>query len=551
MKPEILIIGLDGMHWGLLNQFINNGLMPNVKKIVKGGAYSPLITPFPPLTPVAWTSFQTGLKPENHGLMDFFYREEKSYMAYPYDATMNKGKSIWKYLSEKGKSVGSINMPMTYPPQKVNGYIVAGTLTPVDADIFTYPKELSAELKRELGKYYIHHTVVYEKGKIPDFLKQQRDIMNNRTKAALYLMKNHPVDVMMLHYLGTDRIQHELWHVMDSEHPAYNPAESCYKTGIDQFFRKLDANIGKIIKEVPDKCRIILMSDHGFGPVHEYFHVNTFLYKKGFLKFKKDPLTFFKRLFFNCGFTPGNVYKIMSRLGISNLRRTTNISRRYELLRKIFLSFNNVDWKNTKAYSLGNFGQIFINIKGREPLGVVSPGEEYINTINAITEKLKNLKNRQKKKVIDEVYNGKDFYGKSGNNIPDIIFKTKELKIYPLGTADFSSSNIIEPIYGHTGNHRMDGIFSITGEGVKLGKINKKIFIYDIFSLICYITGVPIPKKLDGKFNSGIFTQQHLKNYKPFYTNKPIVSYNNNNNELSKEEKETVKRHLSDLGYMG
>jgi len=438
---------------------------------------------------------------------------------------------------------------MTYPPERVNGYIISGTLTPVGSSVFSYPPSLSKEIINKFGKYLIHHTIVYEKGRIMKLIKQQEEILYNRTEVSIYMMEKYPVDVMMVHFLGTDRIQHELWHVLDISHPQHDKSEERYFPSIYRYFKLLDASIGKLLSNLPPYTYILLVSDHGFGPVYKYFHINTFLHKRGYLKFKKDVISIWKKFLFDIGLTPGNIYKLMSIVGISKLRRSTDILTRYKFLRRFFLSFNNVDWKNTKAYSIGNFGQIYINLKGREPLGGVEP-DEYDEVVESIIKDLKRLKD-EKGNVIQEVMKGEEYYRSTDYRRPDIIYLTRNMEIYPLGTADFSSSEILEEIYGHTGNHRLEGIFALSGKGVR--KNDKKFFelnIYDIFPLISYLVRVPIPKGIDGKLNLALFDRDFLKNNPPHFTDIPSVEEDEEKG-LTKEEKLRVKKHLEDLGYLG
>ena len=130
LADRLLIIGLDGATFDVLDPLMEDGRMPNLKRFIAGGTAGVLYSTQPPITPAAWTTFMTGKGPGRHKILDF----EK------YDATKHKltfnstyqigEKTIWELLSEKGLRVGSISVPMTFPPKPINGFMISGFETP-------------------------------------------------------------------------------------------------------------------------------------------------------------------------------------------------------------------------------------------------------------------------------------------------------------------------------------------------------------------------------------------------------------------------------------
>src|SRR5262245_39683574 len=150
---RVLLIGLDGATFDVLDPLMAEGRMPHLAALIAGGTRGILQSTKPPITPAAWTTFMTGKGPGRHGVIDFLR----------YDHTTGKlsfnnyieihGRTIWELLSDRGYRVGSINLPMTYPPREVNGFMISGFATPsIDLD-FTYPRDLKSEILRRYPDY--------------------------------------------------------------------------------------------------------------------------------------------------------------------------------------------------------------------------------------------------------------------------------------------------------------------------------------------------------------------------------------------------------------
>src|SRR5712692_5397663 len=120
-----VIFGVDGLTFRVLHPLMVRGELPNLQKITQQGCEAILKSQYPPLTPPAWTSISTGLKPASHGVYDFWTYEDGQGSGANRKAhvlTRRKGgKAIWNILSEYGKQVLVINIPTTYPPEAVNG----------------------------------------------------------------------------------------------------------------------------------------------------------------------------------------------------------------------------------------------------------------------------------------------------------------------------------------------------------------------------------------------------------------------------------------------
>ena len=163
MKKRLLVIGLDGASFNVLDPLIENGHLKNLAGLIAGGARADLETTFPPITAVAWSSFMTGKNPGKHGIFEFVRLDHDSRRELAVNASFRQGSAIWDLLSDAGERVVVHNFPCTYPPRKVNGLMIADFMTPRGRKDFTYPASLLSDLEARFGPYRLHLSQTYGK----------------------------------------------------------------------------------------------------------------------------------------------------------------------------------------------------------------------------------------------------------------------------------------------------------------------------------------------------------------------------------------------------
>jgi predicted AlkP superfamily phosphohydrolase/phosphomutase len=550
---KVLIIGLDGGTLDLILPWVQAGHLPALARLIGAGVSGPLESSFPPLTGPAWSSFITGKSPGHHGVMEFFFRKEGTYQQVLNNRQNIDGKSLWSTLSDSGKKVGIMGVPLTYPPEPVNGFLITGLLTPPGRRDFTYPRELLAELEDNLGTYQLRHDEKYRPSNPRPFIKEQYSILKNNTEAARYLIKNKPWDLFMVHILGTDRIQHEFWHVMDETHPQHDPAER-QRLGnvILDFFKQVDASVDSIV-ELAGDANIIVMSDHGFGPVHKFINFNVWLLQQGYLRLNRDISTRLRYLLFRLGFNYSVLGQIILKLGLGKQAKELGRARREELQRRFFLSLNDVDWARSKVYSMGNFGQLYINLQGREPRGSVSPGSEYEALLDEVSQKLLEMVDPNSGlPVVEQIFRKDEVYqGPYTEKAPDLMFFTRNMEYKAMGLSDFSSNRVFEPVYGTTGHHRMNGLLVCHNPGVFMtGEEIHDARIQDIVPTILYLMDQPVPREMDGKVLLDLFTPEFRVDHQVRFTEDSHSGEENKLSDLTREEQEELTTILRDLGYV-
>src|SRR6266446_8925168 len=351
--PKAVIVGLDAATWTLIRPWMAEGGMPNLGKLMKKGVSGPLESILPPITPPAWTSFMTGKNPGKHGIFNFVETENDTYAMNYINAGSRRSPTVWKLLNDAGISVGTMNIPFTYPPEKLKGFQISGLDTPSENSPYTYPPELKQELLRQTK---IEHDIRYLGFMSTDerrdqVLAEMRKVDEQWTTAALYLLEKHPQDVMMFVFMSIDTVQHYFWQYMDRGHFLHDPkAEPRFQNAVRQVYERLDAATGRIIANVSADTAVFVVSDHGGGPISDRkIFLNRYLAQLGLLHYRNKESSGVRRLakkIFQGGFS----------LMHSSLppRQKGYLAELFPTLRKkaelAYTSFASIDWTRTKAY---------------------------------------------------------------------------------------------------------------------------------------------------------------------------------------------------------
>ncbi|HUV67054.1 MAG TPA: alkaline phosphatase family protein, partial [Sedimentisphaerales bacterium] len=199
MERRILMIGLDGATFDVINPLMEEGRMPNMAGLMAAGTSGCMLSTIPPVSGPAWISLATGMKPERTAIYDFTYRKAGSYQLEHISSSDYAGRAVWDYLGQAGKKVGILNYPMFFPPYPVNGFITAG-LGASDDDEFTSPAALKQDLNRAAdGKYELcvgYHNIRYEDTEL--FLNDVQRVLDKKLRAATSLAREKQWDFFWL-----------------------------------------------------------------------------------------------------------------------------------------------------------------------------------------------------------------------------------------------------------------------------------------------------------------------------------------------------------------
>lgn len=288
-KPKVLVLGLDGATFELILPWVKRGKLKNFAKILKAGSYCNLRSSLPPVTAPAWASFLTGKNPGKHGVFDF-----REYHPGSYDGPVVNSKSIHsetllELISRNGGKVGAINVPLTYPPMPVNGFVVSGLPAPTRGEDFTYPANLIQEIKLMGINYKLDLDWMYYKNKQKGkaFLQDLRILTEQRKKVTLELMNKHSWDFFITVFTGIDQTQHYYWRYMDRTHPNYESGEpKTHRNAILDSYKEMDAILEEVMDRMDEETILILVSDHGSGPLKKKINFHHWLVNHDLMRLK-------------------------------------------------------------------------------------------------------------------------------------------------------------------------------------------------------------------------------------------------------------------------
>jgi predicted AlkP superfamily phosphohydrolase/phosphomutase len=369
-------------------------------------------------------------------------------------------------------------------------------------------------------------------------------------------MKRCEWDLFMFDLMATDRIQHELWHVWDATHRLASGRDFAeLSRGCQAFWKRLDEGIGAIEAALPSDTALVLMSDHGFGPIEWYVNFNVWLLERGDLALQDSFYVRQKHWFYKRGATPEWFYGLMARLGLAGQRVSRFRGKQTGLLERMaesaFLSRRHIDWSRTRAYTQGNFGQIFLNLKGRQPQGCVEPGEARA-LLDELKEGLLAIPHPETgEPLVERVCERDEIYeGPEAHLAPDLTVVLRDWRYRTIGLHDFTTNRMISPAFGPTGDHRMEGMIVASGPAFRAGAAPEGATLLDIAPTVLHLLGVPVPPDMDGRVLSEILD--------PAFAPSPGASSEAPRAGVeapvpvaySEEEDAEIQQRLADLGYL-
>ncbi len=253
-RTKVLVVGLDGGNWTGLTPLLEAGIMPNLKSLIEGGSSGILESTIPPATAPAWSSFQTGKYPNRHGIIDFFMYQPWSYVTEFTTSNHLKGNTLWKLISDSGKRVIAVNLPMTYPPEKVNGVIIPGFDAPDTVAHSTHPEGILETLEKKMGSYRHYrkgwNDKAFQAGGIENLIRELWAYTDTQVEVVKFLMSDSEWDVCMYHFQAHDAFQHYAWELIDQNAPPYmtkpENQKSLLRISISGLMRRL-ANFSSLL----------------------------------------------------------------------------------------------------------------------------------------------------------------------------------------------------------------------------------------------------------------------------------------------------------------
>ncbi len=552
-QPRILIIGLDGATFDLLNPLMAAGELPAIAGLIERGI-SGVLNAWPNSnSAAAWSSMVTGYNSGQHGIYHF----HKSLLEYdtatgwhPTVAAHRRKAPFWRTLSAAGKRVGIINIPITYPADAINGFMLAGMDTPgIESRGFAHPARLPDELRRQGIEYVIDvaNLGVASRAHPHRLPSEVRRMIEMRSRAILHLMQAEAWDVLMAVFVATDRVQHYYWpeDLTDVSAPDWQPIRTVYRL-IDDFF-------AQALKLIDDNTTVMIVSDHGFGSTQPAKNcTNLLLERLGILRFRQKGVS-----------VKGKLLNSLLRAG----RRTLPIRLQDRLARtlpRLHLQAVNshsqpkIDWSATKAFASKRGGRVWINLQDRHPAGIV-PADQYDALCNQISKVLQGMRDLTTgQPIVRKVYRRAEvFQGPFAAESSDLLIEWNDEALQDAVTyVREGESIVIHPKKQDGGgnrwiaSHRPDGVFVACGPTIKTGATISGANLYDITPTILYLQGQPIPNDMEGRVLTDIFTDERVAALPVRLAEPNEASSASSEAQLAVDEVRQIEERLKGLGYI-
>jgi predicted AlkP superfamily phosphohydrolase/phosphomutase len=459
-NEKVVIIGLDcAAPWLVFDLFKDD--LPNLRRLMEGGMYGDLKSTHPPITVPAWMAMMTGKDTGELGVYGF--RNRKSY-AYDDLAIANstaiKFPTIWETLSGAGYRNVILGVPQTYPPKPLNGVLVCSFLTPSKESTYTYPPEIAKELDEIADGNYIIDVENFRTDQKDRILETIILMTKRRFKVFRQFLQSKPWDFAMMVEMGTDRIHHGFWRYFDPGHRLYEKGNR-FEHAIRDYYKLCDKLIGEVLEVVPDEAHVFVVSDHGAKRMHGAICVNEWLQREGLLTLKEPPKE------------------------------------------KGPLRLHMVDWEKTQVWAEGGyFARVFLNVKGREPQGVVEPGR-YEALRDTLIEKFEALGDENGNNINTKAYRPQDLFRECTNIPPDLIVYFGDLDWRSAAQVGGGTVHIFENDTGpDDANHDHQGICILKSNRVPMDRRDRRVNgmnLLDIRPTVLSLFGLPPEGSANGK----------------------------------------------------
>ncbi|MFH1858147.1 MAG: alkaline phosphatase family protein, partial [Candidatus Omnitrophota bacterium] len=465
-KPRVVVVGIDGLDFQYLRPLLDEGKLPNFKRLMEGGAYATLLSIVPPNSGGAWPAITTGCNPGKTSLLNFRRFDPAARKVVLVDARDLRRPALWDILGAYGKKSVVINDPMGYPPHKIKGVMISGLLAPKE-EVFTYPEVLTpilnkAGYQREAipkGEGFQAHQSIF----LDDLLLTER----KRLELALIFLEKSDWDLFFCVFTGNDRMMHSIGEYFTLKDFEKNLVE-------------MDQVVGAFLDRLPSGATLFLVSDHGFNLYPKNFSAPRWLEKEHYWVF-----------------TGRKAQSSLWMQGLQVLKRwkektpLPNIPGvRWPDALQGNPSLGPVDWEKTRAIAVevgGNWGSIKLL-------------KDEVHLEKEITDKLARLADPETgEPLVEEIVKGRDiFTGPYRGLLPELIFKLKNAR----AVFDFPEQFLVKkPTY----HHRREGVVFAFGRGIRKNVILPPAGIVDVVPTVLYLLDIPLAGDLDGKILNTFF----------------------------------------------
>ncbi|AFZ74387.1 alkaline phosphatase family protein [Natronobacterium gregoryi] len=471
------VFGIDGVPWNLLRKWIDAGELPAFRRLREDGVAAPLESTMPPTTPTAWPTIATGARPDNHGIYGF-QKLQHDYTQEMNTSTDRKRPALWDRLSPA--VVG--NVPMTYPADEIDGTMVSGMISPSVNERFAHPSDLADEITAEIPDYRIGLNWYDYAGEERQFQDDLHSLVAARRALMDRLMAIDDWRLFFFVFTAPDRLQHLIWE----------------EDIILDHYKQFDDVLADVLEYVDERdANLFVASDHGFGPISKFVHLNVVLEQDGFLSRKDRSAT--GSSLAQLGVTKSNVLGTLKRVGIDEKRFVQSLPKGLVdgLAEQVpgDHGLYDVDFEETIAFAHGP-SYVYVNDTDRFEAGTVAPAN-----VDSVKRELR----AAFEDVIDpdtgdrvlSVSDGDDVFP-ADDASPDLVVVGEDGYEEKTKLDD----DVFAPAGTKAASHRSEGVFFAHGPAIdgSLETVNlDALSVVDVAPTLLHSVGEPIPDDVDGE----------------------------------------------------
>ena len=528
-----LLVGIDAACRNVLDPLFESGATPTLASIFDEGASDRLESQIPPWTASAWPSIYTGTNPGKHGVFGFLSFEGYDWRIV--NATHVREPTLWELLDHHGIGSVVVNAPVTHPAPEIDGAVIPGYVAPEEPHC--YPDGIFEEVRDHIGEYRIYpDDGAGERASVAEY----RRLVGMRGEAFRYLTERFDPEFGFLQFQVTDTVLHE--------YPGDREKVQAVYEAVD---RELERTISAF-----DPDTVIVVSDHGMDAYERRFRMNDYLRDHGYVeatrggvgmptwaKIREGQLVDGREGTSNDRSWIDRVMSVAGAAGLTSQRAGAVLDRLglAEIVMEIVpddairSASEQVDFSESTAYMRTRIEcGVRLNVAGREPDGVIPPGE-YESVREGVMETLRKATSPNGEPVFEEVGPREEyFHGPFVEDAVDIVAVPTDFRYY---VTTWLLGETFETPDGPAWDHILDGVIAARGEGIDEDGSLDGAHIFDVAPTVLSTLGIPASDRMDGE-------------PLPIVDPVEIASYPSVDEEIEAVDQGAVEARLSDLGYI-
>lgn len=457
--PRLLIVGWDGATFEMIDRLVAAGRLPCVADLLERGTSAALESTRVPISSAAWTSIVTGNWPGQTGVYGFFEPVPGTYDVRLVDARSDQATPIWRILTRRGLGVNVFGVPVTYPPEPVNGHFVAGMLSPFDAT-YAYPPAYTDELR---GRGFVPDLGVWRQEE-PTSMERIRTQLQLKETALIELLARDDWALSLVVFKSLDVACHRAYTGLPDG-------------TIGTVYEWLDAVLARMIEAAGPGTNVLLVSDHGFRAYPTGLNLNEWMVQAGYSVRRAEASS-------ERGSSSGP---------LAQQRATRYRDRIAEL-----------DMTRTRAFATvaeGNYGAIRLNVAGREPNGIVPP-----DSVDALLDELSERLTASP--GFTATFRGRDLYpGPEQRVVPDLVVESDtsfHVFVRP-------ARRVRAPHHRPFPDHDLYGILVAAGPSIAANPGRGTASVVDIAPTALHLLDCPVYERMEGHVLTGLLRQAYAR----------------------------------------